>query len=131
MKFSTLTKPLIAVTVLCLLTTISLAQKTEIKLNAYGGLFSFRGNGSTNGDNNFSGSYVLFGRKPGFSYSFEMQAQKITKQQHIAGLGVAFERVKSTSKVTLFPTDIFGSGPPPPPMYGQTTLTNSFINVNP
>lgn len=142
--------------VFCLLVQLSYGQKTEIDLNAYCGLFSFRGNGST------SNSWVIvsnlarldqmtsspYGKKGSFFYSYELQGQRVTRKKNIYGIGISFEA--STSKINIDSAysegfgsslpggGIFGPGPDGFGIYaphpigaaGETTLKNIFITAN-
>lgn len=116
---------------------VSFAQKSELNISAYSGLFSFRGDGAS------SRSYITafipsdpgiftanpYGRKSSFSYSVELQGQRITKQNIIYGAGIAFESLKS--KVY---SDTMSGGDL---VYfvqrtdAKTTLKNTFVTVNP
>lgn len=108
-------------------------QKTELRANAYSGLFFFRGSGSTSHSTVFVGddlgyfNPMPFGRKSDFSYSLELQIQKVTRQNHLYGIGISFERLTSRSRIdsTNFPFQ--GTRPAD----GKVNLTSDFITLNP
>jgi hypothetical protein len=130
MTFSTLRKTL-ALIALCLIGSFLFGQRTEIRVNAFSGIFSFFGSGSTSASTGYLNPYGLYGRRPGFSYSFELQVQQVTKQKHLFGLGISLEKLRSKAKTTLYATDIITGQIPMPPETGATTLTNTFITLNP
>jgi len=137
MTHSQLHKVLLIVIILFVSMQFSYAQKTELSFNAYSGLFSFRGSGATS--NSWITAYTPgtpsdytinpYGKKSDFSYSFEIQAQRITKTKNIYGLGVGFEILKS--KVNI---DTVNGGDL---VYfqhdanGKTVLKNTFVTLNP
>lgn len=120
----------------------SFSQKTEINLNAYSGLFSFRGDGAAKNTEIISLPYTspqfstinAYGKNLRLSCSFEIQAQRITKSNFIFGLGICYELL--TSKINIdtiiivpggivyYPTDSY-------PATGATKLKNSYFNLNP
>ena len=117
----------------------SYGQKTEINLNAYSGLFSFRGAGAASNSWIISYPFISpptqytinpYGRKSQFSYALEFQGQRITKRKNIYGLGISFEAL--TSKVNIYKVGISGD-----PAYleytatGKTKLKNTFVTLNP
>lgn len=133
----------------CLLVQLTNAQKTEINFNAYSGLFSFQGPGTTLNSwvsfGNFSVS-TPYSRKPSFFYSFELQGQRITKKKNIYGIGLSFEAAKkntvnidsafiNNSSSYGFTFGPFGPGiyeyDYPKPATGKSILENTFITVNP
>jgi len=123
--------------ILLLSTQFSFGQKTEIKFNAYTGLFSFRGNGSTsNSWINFNpytspAEYTSnpYGKKSGFSYAFELQGQRVTRGKKIYGFGISFDAL--TSKVNIDTVTANGFIYTKSPATGKTTLRNTFITLNP
>jgi len=128
----TLRKGLPLLIFLCFAVSVAFSQKIEIKANAYSGLSYFRGSASKSSSAGYYDNYGAYGRTPGFSYSFELQTQRVTRQKHLYGLGLAFERLSSKCDHTLLPpTDLIGEGPIPPADKGTTTFTNAFINLNP
>lgn len=118
-------------------TQISFGQKTEINFNAYSGLFSFRGDGAT------SNSWINFdpytrpdkftsnpyGKKSGFSYTFELQGQRVTKTKNIFGAGISFETL--TSKVAIDTVTQNGIIYLQYSADGKTSLKNTFVTLNP
>ena len=125
--------------VIILLTSVqfSYGQKTEMNFNTYSGIFSFRGDGATTNswinyspyttpDKYTSNSY---GKKSEFSYVFELQGQRITKNKSIYGLGIGFEIL--TSKVNIDTVTENGVVYWEYPANGKTTLKNTFITLNP
>jgi hypothetical protein len=127
--------------VIFLLTSVqfSYGQKTEINLNAYSGLFSFRGAGAAS--NSWIISYPFintptkytidpYGKKNEFSYALEFQGQRISKRKNIYGLGISFEAL--TSGVNIYKIGV--SGDPAYleyPANGKTKLKNTFVTLNP
>lgn len=114
----------------------SYGQKTEINFNTYGGLFSFRGNGSaTNSSIGWSQFDPIwrtsnpYGQKSGFSYEFELQLQRVSKKQLIYGCGLGFETLQSKVHIdtSIFSAFILNISP----ANGTTFLKNTFITVNP
>ena len=121
----------------CAVTNCSFGQKTELKLNAYSGLFFYRGKGPSSsatispGDGLIFESTQSFGRKPAFSYAFELQAQKVNRKHHVYGLGFGWEELKSyTITDSTNGGDLFG-GPRIVPWKGKVTMSNSSLAFNP
>lgn len=128
---------LLIVFVLCIFVRFSYGQKIEVNLNAYSGLFSFCGNGTT------STSWInlnpyrspqkyttnVYGNKSGFSYALELQGQHITQRKNIYGFGLSFESL--TSKVNIDTVTEDGFIYSQHPANGKTTLQNTFITLNP
>ena len=118
----------------------SYGQKTEINLNVYSGLFSFHGDGAASKSSiitsysfiphPFKFTATPYGKKSGFSYALEFQAQRLSKRKNIYGLGISFEDLTSIVKI-----DKIGiSGDPAYmeyPASGKTKLENTFITFNP
>jgi len=137
MRQSKLIKIIFIVVILFASIQFSYAQKTEINFNAYSGLFSFRGNGSVLHSGisyPFTSTTIYttdpFGRRSGFSYVLEFQAQRLSKTNNIYGFGISFEQL--TSKVNI--NKIITSQDPAYfeyPASGKTTLRNTFITLNP
>ena len=115
----------------------SYGQKTEINFNAYTGLFSFHGDGSTSNSTIITENLITdnpYGRKNEFSYAIELQGQRLSKRKNIYGLGISFESL--TSKVNI--NYLLEESPAFPnimPLYfpatGETELKNMFITLNP
>lgn len=112
-------------------------QKTELNISAYSGLFSFRGNGSASASWINLNPYLLpdkftknpYGKKSGFSYEMELQVQRVSKNSNIYGLGVSFEKFRSKVNIDTVYQNAFIST-----FYsasGKTTLSNTFISLNP
>lgn len=112
-------------------------QKTEINFNAYSGLFSFRGEGATSTSWINDNPYITpekftsnpYGNKGKFSYSLELQGQRITKTKNIYGLGISFETL--TSKVNIDTATQNGFIYWQYSANGETTLRNTFVTLNP
>ena len=111
------------------------AQKTETNFNAYTGLFSFRGNGTTSNsmisyDFEYPKRFLSnsFGKRSGFSYGFELQRQRITRDKQIFGIGASFESL--TSKVNVDTVTENGFIYYQFPATGNATLHNTFITLN-
>lgn len=126
----TLRKSLPLLTILCLAISLAFSQKTELRLNAYGGPSYFTGSAARSSAVGINDDYGVYGRNAGFAYSFELQGQWVTRQKHLLGVGIAFEKLTSKSNTKLPPTDYIG-GALPPAEEGVTAYTNSFINLNP
>ena len=120
----------------------SLAQKTQININAYSGIFSYRGNGVTATSSIITGypfgvpsvpypfTKNVYGTGKEFSYSIEIQAIKKGKNNFLYGTGLAFEMLASKIRINT----VYYIGDYSEPVYpaaGSTRLTNSTINVNP
>ena len=115
----------------------SYGQKTEIRLNAYSGFFSFHGNGSNSTSwinfNPYTSPSLFtsnpYGKKSHFSYSFELQGQRVTNNKNIYGVGLSFERLNSKIAIDTVSENGF--------LYreysadGKTYLKNSFLTLNP
>jgi hypothetical protein len=119
---------------LCLaFASLSHSQKTELRANAYSGLFFFRGSGSTStstvhvGDDLGYYNPTPYGRKSAFSYALELQAQRITRQKHLYGIGLGFERLTSRARVDSASYTFVGKVSE----RGKVTLENDFISFNP
>ncbi len=107
------------------------AQHTSVNINAYTGLFSFRGNGASSFSSNYTIPYQIYGKAPGFSYASEVQIKRITKHKHLFGLGIGKEKVKTKTEIIFYPTDVIEGFNPGSAVPGKTILTNSFVTVNP
>lgn len=107
------------------------AQHTSVNINAYTGLFSFRGNGASSFSSNYTIPYQIYGKDPGFSYAYEVQVKRITRSKHLFGLGIAKEKVKTKTEIIFYPTDVIEGFNPGSAVPGKTILTNSFVTVNP
>ena len=116
---------------LCLFASFAFGQKTEVKLNAYGGSSYFRGSAAKSAAIGYYESYGLYGRTPGFAYSFEVQAQRVTRQKHLFGAGIAFEELRNNCDMLYPSTSYIDQALPPSPGRGAAIFTNSFINLNP
>lgn len=94
--------------------------------------FPSRGNGSTStttvnvSDNIGYYNPTSYGRKSGFSYCFELQAQRVTKLKYLFGFGVSYGNLKSKAIVDSFYDDIGKR-----PAAGKVLMANTFITVNP
>jgi len=117
-------------------TQVSYGQKTEINLDVYSGSFSFTGKGAT--PNSFLVSSPFgspttsnpYGTKSGFSYAFEVQAQRITKRKNIYGIGISLEELTSKVNITgmvLSGVDVSNALT----AKGKTELKNTFLTFNP
>lgn len=135
MRYSVHFKTFIRFSFLCLITNYCYGQKTELRLNAYSGLFAFRGSGSTSvttisnsGPADEPGYYNAYpyGRKSDFSYAFEIQVQRVTSRQHLFGAGISFENLKSSLNIDSIWTQIGRVD-----VDGTAVLSNHFITVNP
>ena len=118
-------------------TQFSSGQKSEIVFNAYSGLFSFRGNGSSSTSWINSNPYTSpwkytsnpYGKKSEFSYALELQGQRVTKHKNIYGLGISFEILASKVNIDTVTANGF--------LYweysasGKTSLKNTFVTLNP
>jgi hypothetical protein len=118
------------------------AQKTTVNINAYSGLFSFRGDAAVSTSRFIAGldistgisspyrSYNIHGSLPAFSYSLEGQLVRNTKHGFLYGIGIAYEML--TSKVNIDSTVYYGE--PATIHYdakGSSKLKNTFITLNP
>lgn len=113
------------------------AQKTELAINAYTGLFSFRGNGATSTSwmtlytPNTPGNFTInpYGNICSFSYGFELQAQRITSSKNIYGVGAGFELLNSKVNIdTINGGDLIYFQEA---AAGKTILRNSFMTIHP
>lgn len=132
MNYSIICKSFLMFFLLYLISDFSFGQKTEINVNAYGGMFFFRGNGATStatvGFNDVLGYYNPnpFGKRTGFSYAFEVQLQRVTNQNHLFGAGIGLEKLVSREGIDSVWSDvgkIFADG--------KVTLSNYFLTANP
>jgi hypothetical protein len=137
MIYSLLHKPIPALLTLCLFGPFASGQHTEIRLNAGSGIFSYRGSGSSSTSTGVLYDFAPlisttpYGKKPGFSYSFGLQVQQVTKQNHVFGLDLSFERLKSKKEVIVFVASDVEGAPSPPPQSVQVSLANSFVTLSP
>lgn len=107
-------------------------QQTEFRVNAYSGLFFFRGSGATSTSTVIATDIGYFnntsyGKKSGFSYALELQAQRVTKQKHLFGLGVSYENLESRAVVDSISAGIVGNFP----ATGKVIMASTFLTVNP
>ena len=113
--------------------SFSYSQKTELRANAYSGLFFFRGTGSMPtstiyvSDDHGYYNPMPYGRKSAFSYALELQAQRVSKQNHLYGVGLGFERLTSRARVDSSYYTFFGKKPDT----GNVTLANDFVTLYP
>jgi hypothetical protein len=118
---------------LCLaFASLSHSQKIELRANAYSGLFFFRGSGSTAISNPLITDVGYFdpmpnGRKSDFSYALELQAQRVTRQRHLYGIGLGFERLTSRARIDSASYTFVGTRPET----GKLILANDFITLAP
>lgn len=119
------------------LANITFGQKTELKVNVYSGLFSFRGNGSASSSPvNISDApqywnFKPYGRKAGLSYSFEFQVQRVTQQNHVFGLGISWEELKSKASIDTIRCGFCVPGHSIDVTKGKETVATSFLTFNP
>lgn len=139
MKYSnTLIKNCLFLTVCCLLVQTGFAQSTELKVNAYSGLFFFKGDGSSSSNvivhnPQLVPNYSLnaYGRRPGFSYSVELQTQKVTKNKDVFGVSISYEKLTSNLKTKILEESGTSNSIPKLTDGGKITLTNSFATISP
>ena len=80
-------------------------QKNEIFVNAYSGLFKYRGNGSTTnsileaGVVPQSSTLNIYGKRPAFSFAVEAQLIRNTKTHFLYGAGIGYEALISNVKI--------------------------------
>ena len=130
------TKTLISLFLLCIAGLFTSAQKTEINFNAYTAAFGFHGNGTTTTSyinsnemsNPTDSTFNIYGKKGSFSYSLELQAQRITRNKLIYGLGIAFEQLTSKVNIDSVRKIVFGQTYP---TSGKSFLKNSYLTLNP
>lgn len=67
-----------------------------------------------------------YGRESGFSYVAELQAQRVTRQNHLFGAALAFEQLQSKEAVTAVFTQMGIR-----PTTGTATFTGSFLTATP
>ena len=117
------------------------AQKIEININAYSGLFSYRSNGASKTTAMVTGIPFTFpdptpfiensyGKNSAFPFSIEVQALRSSKNHFLYGTGLSYESF--TSKVIV--NKVKDAGDYVEPVYdatGKATLHNSYINLNP
>lgn len=139
MKSAPIIKVFLIYTLICLISVCAYAQKTEFTVNAYSGLFSFRGKGSVT-TTRFSGyyyspynSYQIYnphGKKSAFSYSIEGAISRNTKQNLLYGIAVAYEVLSSAVNIDSavyygdFAINEYDAA-------GSSKLRNTFLNINP
>lgn len=115
----------------------SYSQKTEIKVNAYSGLFFFRGSDAAStsvihtGDAPMYWTDETFGKTPAFSYSVSLQAQRVTKQNHLFGLEIGWEELKSRTRVDTVTCNFCLPGHSVELVKGHETTATSFLNISP
>jgi hypothetical protein len=115
----------------------SYAQGTEIRINAYSGLFSFQGEGANSTSRIIFNPYTSpsiytfnpHGKKSQSAYSIEAQVQRVTNNATIYGAGLSFERLSSRIEIDTF--SVHGFIYTEQPAAGKTYLTNSFLTLNP
>ncbi len=124
----------------CLLGVTTYSQKTELHVNAYSGLFFFRGSGSTSSATVFSNDTFIyssdkpFGRKSAYAYAIELQLQRVSARKHLYGVGMSWEELKSETPVGYYTGgDLPNQGPRPAtgPHRDKITIGTAFLNINP
>jgi hypothetical protein len=126
-------RTLISTLILSLCVTLCFGQKLEIRPAVYSGVFFFRGSGATS-TSTIRGNDVVpyynatsYGKESDFSYAVELQGQWVTKQNHVFGLGIAYEHLATKSTVD----SVYGDLPHGSPASGTVTLTNTYFTVSP
>lgn len=128
-----LTRKFIGSSFLSLCVVFCYGQKLDIRSTIYGGLFFFRGSGATStstvrvADDIGYHNPTSYGRKSDFSYAIELQAQWVTKQKHVFGLGVGYEELTSKAPVDFF----YGDLPDGIPASGKVTMAYTYLTMNP
>jgi hypothetical protein len=108
-------------------------QKIELKANAYGGLFFFRGDGSSDVSTVYHSDLGLYfarpyyGRKSDISYAFELQVQPVTRQNHLYGVGFGIEKLTSSAEID----SIYGDIPNALPATGTVNFENTVFAISP
>ncbi|HVG14450.1 MAG TPA: hypothetical protein VM935_05800 [Chitinophagaceae bacterium] len=102
-----------------------------MKTNVYSGLFFFRGSAAKASSKISSGDMGYFnptsyGRNSGFSFSGELQAERITRSNNIYGFGVAYENGKSKAAIDSLYSDRGREK-----AGGKVVLANTSFLVNP
>jgi hypothetical protein len=130
-------KKTIVILALIFISNKIIAQKTNFNFNLYTGLFSYRGDGSASSARIESGFYSvppqasnIYGRQSAFSFCIEGQINRKTKNNFLFGGGVAYERLKSSVKIT----EVGFSGDPAYFLYkanGRVKLITDYLTLNP
>jgi hypothetical protein len=118
------------------------AQKLEVTVGAYSGLFRYSGKSSgsvsfinASSDNNAIQSYTNnpYGNKVGFGYGISAQAQIVSRGGFLVGLQAAYEQLKSKIDINRVSSFVpVSSGPATNfDANGNTALKNNIININP
>ncbi|MBD1367157.1 outer membrane beta-barrel protein [Mucilaginibacter sp. ZT4R22] len=118
------------------------AQKPEVTVGAYSGLFRYSGTSSesvsfinASSDNNAIKSYTNnpYGNKFGIGYGIGGQAQLVGKGGFLVGLQAAYEQLKSKIDINRVSSFVpVSSGPANNfDANGSTALKNNIININP
>jgi hypothetical protein len=127
---------------LCLFTKVY-AQKFELNVDAYSGLFHYGGDGTATtsfietGTPNYT--YDPYGNKNGFSYGAGLRLQYVTKGGFIIGAGADYEILRSRVDVSVYQPIYYtineDSGPEDiqtlPSTTGHTALRSQNINISP
>lgn len=110
------------------------SQSTEFNLNAYTGMFHFRGPASSSYTTVYTGNVnrvdLPYGRSSGFSYGAELQGMRVTKQRIIYGAGLSYESLESHAGIDSVGLVGF-AGVTYGPTTGKADLRNQFITLNP
>ena len=139
MKVTSLPKACLVCTLVCFISICGYSQKTEFSVNAYSGLFSFRGNGAAansrfesyyfSPSNNYQ-TYNPHGKKSAFSYSIEGAISRNTKLNLLYGIAVAYEVL--SSKVNIDSVVYYGDfAINRYNATGNSKLKNTFLTINP
>ena len=110
------------------------SQSTEFNLNAYTGLFRFRGPATSSYTTVYTGNAnrvdLPYGRSSRFSYGAEFQGLRVTKQHIIYGVGLSYESLESHAGIDY--VGLVGvAGVTYLPTIGKADLRNQFITLNP
>jgi len=110
-----------------------LAQKIEFSIQPQAGPFHYVGSSAIKETFYFIDdapygkvNASLPGKIPGFSYSIEAGAKRVSKKQWIQGVGVSFESLKSKCNINRV-VGLGGSSE----VSGSNEATNKYITVNP
>ncbi len=129
-------KTIIISVVFSIFSVYTYGQKVELNVNALTNVFGFRGSGTTK--KSYVNGYHLkseattnnvYGQTGDFSYSVEIQTQRITKNNTVYGLGLGYEM--NASKVKTDSLIINDVNQPRYAASGKTVLRSSFITFNP
>jgi hypothetical protein len=130
-------KPLCLLFLLCSVSTITIAQSTELSVQLSSGFFAYGGESAVSSSSLYTDERPgyfrvngVFGEKSALSYGLQIQAQRVTKRNFLWGARLGYDRQSARSHIDQARSTFF------PPVLnevasGTVRLNNHVVHVNP